>query len=157
MDNITAKDLNDLSVKERINFLKQEATIIWGKDTIRRDLAVGQAILESAIRRDEISGLAKKNNLFGIKGSGTKGFVTMQTREEDHNGVSYHTNAEFASNNTLRDSFEQHRKLLYKPRYGAVLLAITIEGACKQIVNCGYATDKLYTQKLLDVINEMGE
>lgn len=152
-----AKDLNDLSVPERIIELSIIAREVWGDNVILQNIAVGQAILESGIRKDRISGLAMQNNLFGIKGSGTKGIINMDTKEQDHAGNEYNTRAEFASNRTLRDSFEQHHKLLHKPRYRPVLLSPTLDIACQQIVKCGYATDKTYADKLFSVINSIPE
>lgn len=153
----TARELDNLPVHERIKELSRIAREVWGDNVILQAIAVGQAILESGIKKDTISNLAMMNNLFGIKGSGTKGVINMDTKEQDRDGNEYNTRAEFASNRTLRDSFEQHHKLLHKPRYRPVLLSPTIDIACQQIVKCGYATDRQYADKLFSVINSMPE
>jgi len=151
--NYTANDLEELDPVHRILVLRDMASGIWQSDDIRATLAVGQAILESGILREHISGLARFNNLFGIKGHGTDGTTAMNTREV-MGGKSIMIKAGFACNKNLHESFQQHYNLLHIPRYQRVLEAKTIEKATTSLVLCGYATDPLYASKLMSIISK---
>lgn len=117
-------------------------------------LAAAQALLESGIASQKgPSGLAKNhNNLFGIKGSGTAGSVNMRTGEH-LNGRDVTITAGFAKNNTVEDSFQQHKNLMSKPRYRKVLAAQSFEQAAHEVKAAGYATAPNYSQALRDVYN----
>lgn len=112
-------------------------------------VAASQAILESRLNGNP-SGLAKQNNLFGIKGSGTAGTVSMKTQEYGKGGY-YSTNAGFAKNATVEDSFLQHQKLMQNKRYEAVRSAKTPEEAFRAMQQSGYATDPRYGEKLQQI------
>lgn len=117
-------------------------------------LAAAQALLESGIASQKgPSGLAKNhNNLFGIKGSGTAGTVNMRTGEH-LNGQNVTITAGFAKNNTVEDSFQQHKNLMSKPRYRKVMEAQSFEQAAHEVKAAGYATAPNYSQALRDVYN----
>lgn len=117
-------------------------------------LAAAQALLESGIASQKgPSGLAKNhNNLFGIKGSGTAGSVNMRTGEH-LNGRDVTITAGFAKNNTVEDSFQQHKNLMSKPRYRKVMQAQSFEQAAHEVKAAGYATAPNYSQALRDVYN----
>ena len=117
-------------------------------------LAAAQALLESGIASQKgPSGLAKNhNNLFGIKGSGTAGSVNMRTGEH-LNGRDVTITAGFAKNNTVEDSFQQHKNLMSKPRYRKVMAAQSFEQAAHEVKAAGYATAPNYSQSLQDVYN----
>ncbi|UNK17635.1 glycoside hydrolase family 73 protein [Paenibacillus sp. N3/727] len=119
-------------------------------------LTIAQAILESNWGK---SGLTQKaNNLFGIKGTGPAGSVTMPTVE--YKGQTrYTTNAQFRKYNSWSESVEDHTRLILngtrdKPkRYHGVLWA-EYKTAATAIWKGGYATDPSYPQKLISIIEK---
>lgn len=147
---------------------------------VLRDLTFVQAILEAGLKRTPPSVLALKyNNLFGIKGQGTKGSITLYTREQylmspvafkeavaknrkvkvikqGDNMITVEEDLPqaFAQNASVEDSIKQHIALLAKPRYAAVRTAKTFEIAAQAIRDAGYATDMTYPQKLIAVYKD---
>lgn len=119
-------------------------------------LTIAQACLESA---DGNSGLTQKaNNLFGIKGTGPAGSVTMPTKE--YVGGKWITvNAQFRKYHTWAESIADHSKLILtgtrdKPtRYHGVL---NKDGktAAYEVWRGGYATDPAYPQKLISIMDQ---
>lgn len=147
----TALELNELTPLSRIPILYEMALDVWDNNNVLALLTVTQAVLESAILRPKISGLAGKNNLFGIKGKGTAGESTMSTTEVIA-GQMVLVHAGFAMNLSLRDSFEQHKTLLTThSRYQRVVNSVTIKQACELMGDSGYATDPKYGRKLYNV------
>ncbi len=132
------------------------ATAILYKDNAPlRQLTVAQAILESNLTGTP-SRLAKEyNNLFGIKGNGTKGSIELPTKEHVK-GKILSVNEIFAWNHTLYDSILQHEQLLQKPRYAKVRECKTFICAATEIKNAGYATDSGYTKLLLSTWKTYG-
>lgn len=146
-----SKDLPD-DPTERIQALYEIALQVWDGNVKMAKIAVGQAILESSLLKKDISGLALKNNLFGIKGSGTAGKSSMKTMEQIK-GRWVSVQDGFAVNSTLRDSFIQHMTLLTtKERYRDVLSAPDVKSATIALGKSGYATDLKYGTKVLSVI-----
>ncbi len=119
-----------------------------------RDLTIAQAILEGGLRNSPPSSLALKyNNLFGIKGIGTAGQVSLPTKEYI-NGEWITENQGFAWNVSVEDSLQQHKEFLEHPRYTKVLAASSFSQAATEVWKAGYATDPNYPQELIDVYNE---
>lgn len=121
---------------------------------IPASLTIAQAILESAWGE---SGLTQRaNNLFGIKGKGPAGSVTMPTME--YSGGQWITvNAAFRAYHDWSESIADHSALILggtrdKPnRYHGVLW-VDYRTACQEIWRGGYATDPAYPQKLINLI-----
>lgn len=119
-------------------------------------LTLAQAILES---NWGTSGLTQKaNNLFGIKGTGPAGSVTMQTTEY-RGQTPYTTNAQFRKYNSWSESVADHTRLILngtrdKPmRYHGVLWA-DYKTAATEIWKGGYATDPNYPSKLISLMEQ---
>lgn len=124
------------------------------KTRVPASLTIAQAILESNWGK---SGLTQKaNNLFGIKGTGTAGHVTMPTREFSA-GKWITIDSNFRAYNSWAESIADHSKLILngtrdKPtRYHGVLGA-DYKSACYAIWKGGYATDPDYPGKLVSLI-----
>lgn len=146
-----AKELDAIEPLARIPVLYKIALDVWNDNKVMAQLAVTQAVLESAILKPRISGLATKNNLFGIKGKGTAGESTMSTTEVIK-GQMVLLKAGFAMNLTLLDSFEHHKDLLTRlTRYKDTINSKTIKQACENMGDSGYATDPQYGRKLYNV------
>jgi uncharacterized FlgJ-related protein len=119
-------------------------------------LTLAQAILES---NWGMSGLTQKaNNLFGIKGTGPAGSVTMQTTEY-RGQTPYATQAQFRKYNSWSESVADHTRLILngtrdKPqRYHGVLWA-DYKTAAAEIWRGGYATDPNYPKKLISIMEQ---
>ncbi len=151
------KDLSS-NIEERISQLEEIIESVWNEPFKIRNvkmikITLGQAILESAILKPTISGLALRNNLFGIKARLGDKSVAMTTIEH-LNGQDVSVVDKFATFKTIKECVESHKALLSRPRYASVLNSATIESACRQLEVCGYATDIAYHSKLLTIINK---
>lgn len=146
--------------KTNIKLVKIAAQQVYKDYPIVAQLAIAQAILEGGLRNSPPSSLALKyNNLFGIKGTGNGGFVTLPTTECNSKRC-YKTKADFAVYNSVEDSFARHRRLMENgtksnpARYRAVFKAKNLKEAATAVQSGGYATDKKYVSKLVDVYNQ---
>lgn len=144
------KQFNDYSTQGQIGWeeLKKLAQQTFPNNPVMQKVALSQLALESGTPRN-FSGLARKNNFFGIKGPGT----SMRTQEDYGNGLQNVTDS-FAVNNSPMASFQQYSNLLNNPRYASVLAANNPEEAFNALQSAGYATDKNYSKKLLNVFNK---
>lgn len=136
-------------------FIK-DAQKIQDQTGIPASIILGQIMLESGGRYSGgLSGLAVQGkNLFGIKGKGTAGSVSMPTTEYV-NGKAVKVNADFRKYNSYYESMLDHAKLLSKDRYSKYLKeADTINEFAEGIKKGGYATDPSYVNKLLGVIQK---
>jgi flagellum-specific peptidoglycan hydrolase FlgJ len=143
--------------KINIKIIQRLAYQVYEGNQILADLTTAQAILESNLLGSKPSTLAfKYNNLFGIKGKGTKGSVMLETWEEEK-GKEVRLKQPFAWNASIEDSLLQRKLLLEngtknKPdRYHPVLKAKTFEEAARALVLGGYATDSKYATKLINI------
>jgi hypothetical protein len=118
------------------------------KTGIPTSVVLGQMIQESGANSP--SGLATtNNNLFGVKGVGTKGTGSFATTEVI-NGKTVHVMSGFANYNTPLDSINAYEDLLMKPNYAKNLTGATSVNAFVQgIKNSGYATDPNYVNSVL--------
>ena len=128
------------------------------KTRVPASLTIAQAILESNWVK---SGLTQQGyNLFGIKGSGPAGSVSMPTTEYV-SGKPVKVNANFRKYNSWAESIADHSALILKgtkdkpTRYHGVLGA-DYKTACTAIWKGGYATDPAYPQKLIGLIEQYG-
>jgi len=126
------------------------------KTNVSAALTIAQGMLESS---NGNSGLTQKaNNLFGIKGSGDAGSITMPTTEYV-NGKPIKVDAKFAKYSSWGASIAAHSKLFvnglswnknhYKPVIGQRGAA-----AARAVAACGYATDPKYAEKLISLMNQ---
>jgi peptidoglycan hydrolase FlgJ len=119
---------------------------------------VGQAALESGWGRREIRTEegAPSYNLFGIKaGRGWTGPVALAATTEYVNGVAGKTVERFRAYASYAEAFRDYANLLRKePRYAAVLeRAQDAAGFARGLQQAGYATDPMYAEKLLRILN----
>lgn len=121
---------------------------------IPASLTIAQAILESNWGE---SGLTKQaNNLFGMKGRGPAGSVTMPTREYT-SGQWITVQAAFRAYNTWEESLADHSTLILngtrdKPTRYHGALGVDFRTTCYEIWRGGYATDPEYPEKLIGLI-----
>lgn len=117
------------------------------------DLMAAQAILESNLGGRPSSLAINHNNLFGIKCDRTASSCTSISAKEYTRSGSVFSRASFSHNSSLIQSFDQHYKLLNRPRYSKVLLCTTFICAATAVKRAGYATDPNYVNKLIAVKN----
>lgn len=138
------------------------------KSHILPGLTAAQAILESGhCRTTEL--VRKSNNCFGMKctlsgntwatawdGSSK---VNIRTQEQDKNGNPYYIYADFRKYPNIEKSFEDHSCYLLgamngsKLRYAGLTECWNAKQAVQLVKNGGYATDKDYVSKLMDIIS----
>lgn len=114
-------------------------------------LTIAQGCLESANGNSGLS--TKANNLFGIKGKGTCGSVTMSTTEYVY-GKAIKVDAAFRAYNNWGESVSDHSSLLTRlSRYKDVL---NTDGktAAIEIQKAGYATDPNYSNLLIGIMDK---
>ncbi len=114
---------------------------------IPASITMAQALLESGAGQSELAKNAK--NHFGIK-----------CTSDWFGGVYYHKDNRsgecFRQYNDAAESYKDHSLFLKRNRY-ATCFEIAIEdyqGWAKRLYQCGYATDKLYAQKLIRLIED---
>lgn len=122
---------------------------------IPASITLGQIIVESSGKyAGGLSGLAAQaKNLFGIKGTGTAGSVTMQTKEY-RNGQWVSVPASFRKYNSFYESMKDHAKFLSGQRYQAQFKdAKSVNDYAYGLQKAGYATSPTYANSLLGIIN----
>ena len=114
---------------------------------IPASITMAQALLESAAGQSELA--TQANNHFGIK-----------CTSDWFGGVYYHddeTEGEcFRQYYDAAESFKDHSLFLKRPRYATCFEIVMedYEGWAYRLKECGYATDKLYPQKLIKIIQD---
>ena len=135
--------------------IKEAAGIVYPENKIMRDLCICQAILESGIRNGGSVLSNKYNNLFGIKGKGIKtGRSVRLPTKEDIRGKIHTVQDDFAWNDSVEESFLQHKKILSLPRYASVWKSKDFNEAATRVRECGYATLKTYDKLLIQIYNQ---
>lgn len=125
------------------------------RSKVAASLTISQAALESGWGN---SGLTiKANNLFGIKGSGPAGSLTVQTTEYV-NGRAIKVDAAFRAYNNWGESVADHSALIVNGvswNRSLYSKAVGVNGkiAAQEIEDAGYATDPNYATKLIRIMN----
>lgn len=111
------------------------------------ELVAAQWALESGWGKH----LSGKNNYFGIKGEGT-----AKTTKEFENGKEITVTAEFQDFSDLGECVSHLVERWYKDwkQYKGVNHEAHREGAARGLVKQGYATDPVYAEKLIKLMNE---
>lgn len=144
---------NDL--KSNILTLREGCKAVYKDNQILTDLTICQAILESRLQGTPSKlALPPNNNLFGIKGVGTAGYVLLPTKEYTTHGW-ITVDQRFAKNKSIEDSIRQHSELLSRSRYERVRNSKTFSEAAKMLYKCGYATDPEYPKKLIYIYERL--
>ncbi|MBZ2174402.1 glucosaminidase domain-containing protein [Schnuerera sp. xch1] len=145
-------------VDEYIQLASKLARDFWEDTGMSAALQTAQSILETGwgqnVPVDKYSGKLSYN-LFGIKGKGPVGSVTINTWEV-YNGQTYHVDAEFRAYNSVEESWIDHKSfLLDSSRYESFkkVMHDSTQGAWA-LKRSGYATDPEYATKLMRIINQ---
>jgi flagellum-specific peptidoglycan hydrolase FlgJ len=141
--------------KEMLPGLLEASREAYPDNPTMQKVALSQAILESGLTGKPSALATQNNNYFGIKASksfpGTAGNVDYGTTEYI-GGQPSNINQGFAANNSMGESFLQHRDLMYGAnRYQPVIQSQSPEDAFAALQNSGYATDPNYARKLKSI------
>ena len=114
---------------------------------IPASITMAQALLESAAGKSELAVNAK--NHFGIKCT-SDWFGGVYYYDDDSKGECFRQYYDAA------ESFKDHSLFLKRPRYTTCFeVAVEdYEGWAYRLKECGYATDKLYAQKLIKIVED---
>lgn len=122
-------------------------------------LQTSQTILETgwgkSVGVDKYTG-QMSYNIFGIKGKGPAGSVTIRTWEV-YNGVRFEVDDDFRAYNSVRESWNDYNKFLMEghARY-QIVRDVKYDGiqAAWAIRRAGYATDPEYPTKLIRIMEQ---
>lgn len=150
----------DNESKSKDKFISAIANVIRGQRlNILPSVTIAQAILESNWGESALAVSAK--NLFGIKASKDwQGEVyNKPTKEQDSNGVETTIRADFRRYKDIIDSIKDHDNFFVSTswrinNYQRVLVAKDYKEQAKALQLCGYATDKQYANKLINLIEK---
>ena len=142
-----------MNKKMFIESVKEGAIKGQRKYSILPSITIAQAILESGWGTSKLA--LKGKNLFGIKAfsSWTGKRITFPAKEW-YDGKEQVVNAQFRAYDSFSESIEDHNKLLSSSRYKSVRECKDYRAACREIFNCAYATDPVYSEKLMKIIEE---
>jgi flagellum-specific peptidoglycan hydrolase FlgJ len=116
-------------------------------------ICLAQAALESGWGASDLT--KEANNFFGMKaGTRWKGAVVTKATKEQLKDKSWVTvQAAFRKYATPADSFRD-RVALFRglARYQRLFQLTDAQTEARQLVECGYATDQLYSQKLMSIV-----
>lgn len=117
-------------------------------------ITIAQAILESGwgnkVPADPVTGRSSYN-LFGIKGTGPAGSVTIASKEVE-NGQVVTRNSQFKAYYNFQQSIDDHADFLLQPLYKKGVTAASPQEAAQALEKAGYATDPQYAEKLTTLI-----
>lgn len=128
------------------------------KSGISAALSIAQAALESAWGRSGLT--VQANNLFGVKGKGPAGSITLPTREFS-GGRWVTVNAAFRAYRNWGESIVDHAKLLtggvsWNRQLYSKVIGADARTAAQEVAKAGYATDPGYAGKLIALMDEYG-
>lgn len=114
---------------------------------IPASITMAQALLESSAGQSELALNAR--NHFGIKCT-NEWFGGVYYHDDDSQGECFRLYSDAA------ESFKDHSLFLQRPRYTTCFeIAIEdYEGWAMRLKECGYATDRMYAQKLIKIIED---
>lgn len=125
------------------------------RSKVPASLTISQAALESGWGNSGLT--VKANNLFGIKGSGPAGSITVQTTEYV-NGRAIKVAAAFRAYNNWGESVADHSALIVNGvswNRSLYSKAVGVSGkiAAQEIAAAGYASDPNYASKLIRIMD----
>lgn len=140
-----------MSKKEFVLSIVEQCKEEMQKRQIFASIKIAQAILESGWGTSRLA--TEANNLYGIKGTGPAGSITIKTREYDTEQGWRSIETKFKKYHHLQESIRDHTHfLLGKPRYKNVFESRTFQEAADALQRAGYATDPEYATKLKNII-----
>lgn len=144
-----------MTEKEFIAAIASYAIADMRRSGIAASLTIAQAALESCWGNSGLT--VRANNLFGIKGRGPAGSITIQTTEYQ-NGKAVQVSAAFRAYNNWGESVADHSALIrdgvsWNRNLYRKVIGVGGADAAKEIAAAGYATDPGYASKLIQIMN----
>ena len=143
--------------RDFVNALWPHAQTVSQATGIPAHFMVAQAALESGWGKHEIRRAdgSPSFNVFGIKaGRSWSGPVAETVTTEYVNGVAQKTVEKFRAYSSYAEGFRDYANLLLNnPRYAAVLEQQDAAGFARGLQQAGYATDPMYADKLVRILN----
>lgn len=144
-----------MTEKEFIAAIAPFAIADMRRSRIAASLTIAQAALESGWGSSGLT--VRANNLFGIKGRGPAGSITIQTTEYQ-NGKAVQVSAAFRAYNNWGESVADHSVLIldgvsWNRNLYSKVIGVGGADAAKEIAAAGYATDPGYASKLIQIMN----
>jgi len=156
MGSTQASKLSNHSI-DFIDKLLPHAKIASQSTGIPPHFMLAQAALESGWGKHEIrhADNSLSYNLFGIKaGANWKGDVVEKVTTEYINGIPQKMVEKFRAYSSYAEGFNDYAKLLLdNPRYAKVLRSTDAATFANGLQQAGYATDPLYADKLIRILN----
>lgn len=147
-----AGDLEAQKLNPKSPFMKEmvpAALAIERKYGLPAKVILAQAALESNWGKAAIG----KYNVFGIKGRGSQGSISVSTREHIR-GRWIRTRDNFAHYGSYQEAFEAYAKTLHNGRYGKALANKSNPVKFAQSLQGVYATDPGYAGKLISIMRK---
>lgn len=122
---------------------------------IPASIKMAQALLESGAGRSTLA--TEANNHFGIKCGGSWNGDTFYREDDDYNAKGKLMKSCFRKFDSVIESYMAHSNFLTTQRRYESLFGIArddYKGWAKGLRKAGYATDKKYPQKLIDIIEK---
>lgn len=138
--------------KEFINKIKDSAIEIYKQGgNLLPSVTIAQSILESGWGESLLS--KECNNYFGIKGD-YNGQCKLYSTQECYGGKWVSINSYFRKYPTIKEGLIDHDNLMNLDRYKLVRQATSYKEQCRQLQQCGYATNPNYANLLIQIIEE---
>ena len=162
LSDLTSRALFSRATIDPAAFISQicgYATEVAAANDLYASVMMAQAILESGWGASTLTTTA--NNMFGIKGSYSGQYVTMDTYEDDGSGNYYLISAKFRKYPSLKESFEDNAYVLRNTSFssgnyyysGAWKSNTTSYTQATAWLQGRYATDTSYASKLNNLIS----
>ncbi len=153
----TSAPLPANQTRDFVNTLWPHAQAVSQATGIPAQFMVAQAALESGWGKNEIRRAdgSPSFNVFGIKaGRSWSGPVAETVTTEYVNGVAQKSVEKFRAYSSYAEGFRDYANLLLNnPRYAAVLEQQDAAGFARGLQQAGYATDPMYADKLMRILN----
>lgn len=149
-----AKGNTQMTNNEFIELIGKYAVKHYEKYKILPSLTIAQAILESNWGKSKLSAVAF--NYFGMKAGSTWTGATYssKTNEQTPAGQNFTVNADFRAYKNTDEGIKGYYEFLQYNRYKNLKGVIDYKRACALIKEDGWATDILYTSKLINLIEK---
>jgi hypothetical protein len=155
----SSKISKNMTHKEFVDAVYQEAKIDEASSKVPAAITTAQACLETGYGKSiptDIKTDIYSYNLFGIKGSGSAGSVTIWTQEFDNvKQKMVKIKDYFAAYNNFHESIKGRSNFLKgNPRYKTLFENSDPAKWAHGLQKCGYATDPDYAAKLISIIKQ---
>ena len=142
-----------MTPQDFIAAVKDDAMVSAAQSKIYASFAIAEAAIESAWGASKLA--IQGHNLFGVKAdkAWTGDTIGFRTREYANNQWVF-VNALWRKYPSWLGSFADHAAFLHHKRYAKAFLSSNVDDFTIAVANAGYATDPLYANKIIILINQ---